>query len=226
VLFEQPAGATYNNATRRNRDTLTSSRPRSAPIDRIKAARGNMARVTLIDDETNPELAELIDKLRAGRRGTLINVYRLLLHSPALAGAWFSLSNTVRWKTELDGRLRELVIIRVASTLGADYIVNQHVPELTTPEGLSEAEVAELSKWRMATCFSEPERAALAYADTMTRDIVVPDEVHHELKRHFNERQIVELTVLIGSYNMNARVLTALEIDPQIKPDAVPNSES
>jgi alkylhydroperoxidase family enzyme len=67
----------------------------------------------------------------------------------------------------------------------------------------------------MATCFSEGERAALAYADTMTRDIDVPDAVFDELRRHFNDRQIVELTVLIGSYNMNTRVLKALEIDPQ-----------
>jgi alkylhydroperoxidase family enzyme len=75
--------------------------------------------------------------------------------------------------------------------------------------------VAELPHWRMATCFSDPERAALAYADTMTRDIEVPDAVFNELRYHFDERQIVELTVLIGSYNMNTRVLKALEIDPQ-----------
>jgi len=67
----------------------------------------------------------------------------------------------------------------------------------------------------MATCFSDPERAALAYADTMTRDVEVPDAVFNELRYHFDERQIVELTVLIGSYNMNTRVLKALEIDPQ-----------
>ena len=178
-----------------------------------------MARVPLLDDETNPELAELIGALRAGRRGTLINVYRLLLHSPALAESWFGHSNAVRWKTNLDGRLRELVIVRVASILGADYIVNQHIPELTTPERIAETELAALPHWRMATCFAESERAALAYADTMTRDIVVSDAVFDELKRHFNDRQIVELTVLIGSYNMNARVLTALEIDPQTKQD-------
>jgi alkylhydroperoxidase family enzyme len=47
----------------------------------------------------------------------------------------------------------------------------------------------------------------------MTKDIKVPDAVFAELKRHFDDRQIVELTVLIGSYNMNARVLTALELD-------------
>jgi 4-carboxymuconolactone decarboxylase len=174
-----------------------------------------MARILLLDDQTNPELAELIGTLRAGRRGKLINVYRLLLHSPALAESWFGHSNAVRWKTDLDGRLRELVIIRVASILGADYIVNQHIPELTAPEGITKDELGALSHWRMATCFSESERAALAYADTMTRDIDVPDAIFDELKHHFNERQIVELTVLIGSYNMNARVLNALAIDPQ-----------
>ncbi len=176
-----------------------------------------MARVSLIDDTTNPELAELAGKLRAGRRGTLINVYRLLLHSPPLAESWFGHSNAVRWKTELDGRLRELVIVRVASLLGAEYIVNQHVPELTTPEGIEATDLAELAHWRLGSRFSERERAAFAYADAMTRDVEVADDVYEALTRHFSERQIVELTVLIGSYNMNARVLTALKVDPQTK---------
>ena len=47
----------------------------------------------------------------------------------------------------------------------------------------------------------------------MTRDIVVPDAVFDALKPHFDDRQIVELTVLIGSYNMNARVMQALRLD-------------
>jgi 4-carboxymuconolactone decarboxylase len=42
---------------------------------------------------------------------------------------------------------------------------------------------------------------------------VVPDEVFTEVERHFDAREIVELTVLIGSYNMNARVMQALRLD-------------
>jgi alkylhydroperoxidase family enzyme len=174
-----------------------------------------MARVPLLDETTNPELANLVARLRAGRRGELINVYRLLLHSPALAESWFEHSNAVRWKTELDGRLRELVIVRIAQVQGVDYIVKQHVPALTAPEGITEDDFVALTHWRMAANFSERERAALAYADVMTRDIEVPDSIYDEVARHFNDRQIVELTVLIGAYNMNTRVLKALEIDPQ-----------
>jgi len=84
---------------------------------------------------------------------------------------------------------------------------------LALAEGLSLAECDALADWRPSTLFSERERAVLAYADTMTRDIAVPDAVFAELKRHFNTREIVELTVLIGTYNMNARVLQALELD-------------
>ena len=174
-----------------------------------------MARVSLIEDDTHPELADLIARIRGARRGRLINIYKLLLHSPALAESWFAHNNAVRWKTELDGRLRELVIIRIGLLTGVHYIVRQHVPDLAIPEGLTLEECEALNEWRAASLFGTRDRAALAYTDAMTRDIHVPDSVYAPLKEFFSQRQIVELTVLIGTYNMHCRVLQALEIDPQ-----------
>jgi alkylhydroperoxidase family enzyme len=172
-----------------------------------------MARVPLIDENAHPELADLVAKFRAGRRGNLINVYRLLLNSPALAESWFNHSNAVRWKTTLDGRLREIVIIRVAHLTGSQYVLRQHVPALALADGVSLEECQALADWRPAACFDAGERAALAYADAMTREIVVADAIFAEVARHFDTRSLVELTVLIASYNMNARVLQALELD-------------
>ena len=172
-----------------------------------------MARVSLIQEQDHPELAEAIEKYRSGRRGKLINIYRMLLNAPPLAESWFNHSNTVRWKTTLSGRLREIVIIRMGHLTNSQYVLRQHVPALALAEGLTLEECSELQAWRTSGRFSASERAALAYADTMTRDIVVPDAVFDEVKTHFNDREIVELTVLIGSYNMNARVLQALELD-------------
>src|SRR6266542_3341230 len=143
-----------------------------------------MARVPLIQEQDHPEFADAIEKYRAGRRGKLINIYRMLLNAPPLAESWFNHSNTVRWNTTLDGRLREIVIIRMGHLTNSQYVLRQHVPTL-----------------------------ALADADTMTREIVVPDDIFAAVERHFDVRQIVELTVLIGTYNMNARVLQALRLD-------------
>ena len=174
-----------------------------------------MARVSLIEEDSHPELADLIARIRGARRGRLINIYKLLLHSPALAESWFAHNNAVRWKTELDGRLRELVIVRIGFVTGVDYIVRQHVPALAIAEGLTLDECEALKDWPPSRWFDERDRAALAYADAMTGEIRVPDTVYAPLKRFFSERGIVELTILIGTYNMHARVLQALQIDPQ-----------
>jgi alkylhydroperoxidase family enzyme len=174
-----------------------------------------MARVSYIEEQDHPELAELIAKIRAGRRGSLINVYKLLLHTPSLAAIWLDFVSAARFRTALDGRLREIVIVRVAHLNRTAYVFKQHVPQLAAPEGLSDAECDALADWRVAKTFSPRERAALAYTDAMTRDIAVPDAVFEDLRAHFDERQIVELSVLIGLYNMHTRVFTALGIDPE-----------
>jgi alkylhydroperoxidase family enzyme len=93
--------------------------------------------------------------------------------------------------------------------------VKQHVPELSVPAGLPKEESDALADWRASKSFNERERAALAYTDAVTRDIDVPDPVYADLRKHFSERQVVELTVLIGTYNMHTRVGQALQIDPE-----------
>ena len=174
-----------------------------------------MARVSLIEPEQHPELEPIIAKIRSGRRGTLINVYKLLLHTPAVAEIWLDLINAVRWKVDLDGRLREIVIIRIGYLNRCSYVVRQHVPQHSAPEGLSQEECDALGDWRASSFFNARERAALAFTDASTREVDVPDTVFEALRSHFSERQIVELTVLIGTYNMHTRMCQALKIDPQ-----------
>src|SRR5215472_14535633 len=175
-----------------------------------------MARVSLID-ESHLELEDLVARIKGARRGRLINVYKLLLHSPPLAESWFQHNNAVRWSTGLDGRLREMVIIRIGFLNRVVYVVKQHVPKLALAEGLTLAECEALEDWRGSKLFSERDRALLAYTDAMTKDVQVEDAVFAEVRRYFSERQTVELTVLIGTYAMHTRVFEALKID--LEPD-------
>lgn len=178
-----------------------------------------MARVKLLSDSDVPEQRELLERIRGARRGRVINIYRLLLHAPSLASVWFDLINAVRWKTSLAGRLREILIIRVGYVTGVPYIVNQHVRNIALDEGLTQEECAALADWPATALFSAAERAALSYVDEMTRDIAVGDATFAELRRHFGETAIVEMSVLAGTYNMHARVLAALQIDPEPPPE-------
>ncbi len=177
-----------------------------------------MARVSLIDEKNHPELSDFIAKIR-GARGRLLNIYRMMLHSPAVAGGWFELNQAVRYGTEVDGRSRELAVMRVAILNGVDYILRAHGPNYALKEGLTAAQVEALADWAPSSLFNDKQRALLAYVDAMTRDIDVPDTVFEALRSHYSERQTVELTMLIGAYNMHSRVLKALKIDPEPPPD-------
>lgn len=175
-----------------------------------------MARVPFIDVEQHPELAPLAGRISGARRGRLINVYRALLNSPALAETWFEHLNAVRWKTSLSGRLREIVIIRIGCLGKVPYIIRQHVPKLAAAEGLSQAECDALRDWRASPHFDEVERAVLAYTDAVTVEAAAGDAVFEAVARHFDPAAIVELTVLIGTYNMHARVMNALRLDLEL----------
>lgn len=174
-----------------------------------------MARVSLIDERSQPGLDRLIEKIRGGRGGRLLNIYKMLLHSPALAERWLDQVSAVRWQTDLDGKVRELVIIRVGYLNRVDYVIKAHVPMHAVREGLTVEQCHALADWQGSPLFDDAQRAALAYTDAMTLQVQVPDAVFARLKDFYTEKQIVELTVLIGTYNMHTRVLQALEIDPE-----------
>ncbi|MGH7808698.1 MAG: carboxymuconolactone decarboxylase family protein [Candidatus Binatia bacterium] len=174
-----------------------------------------MARVRLLEEKQHPELADIIGKIKGARGGRLINIYRLMLHSPALADAWFDLNQAVRYGTEIDGQCRELAVIRVAILNDVEYVQRAHGPAYALKEGLTPEQVAALADWQPSKLFSARQRALLAYTDSMTRDVDVPDAVFSELRQHFSERQTVELTMLVGAFNMLTRFLKALKVDPE-----------
>ena len=174
-----------------------------------------MARVPLVEEKEHPELCELIAKIKGARGGRLINIYRLMLHSPALASAWFDLNQAVRYGTEIDGQCRELAVIRVAILNNVEYVIRAHGPAYALKEGLTPEQVAALSDWQPSDLFDEKQRALLAYTDAVTRDIDVPDAVFVDVRKQFSERQVVELIMLIGAYNMLTRFLKALKVDPE-----------
>lgn len=174
-----------------------------------------MARVSLIDADRHPELSGLVERIRGARGGRLLNIYRMLLHSPAVAGAWLDFNSAIRFGTALDGQTRELAVMRVAILNGVEYIVRAHATRYALQEGLTPAQMHALPDWRSSELFGTRHRALLAYVDAMTRDIEVDDTVFRSIRKHYGEREIVELTVLIGAYNMHTRVLKALRIDPE-----------
>jgi alkylhydroperoxidase family enzyme len=76
--------------------------------------------------------------------------------------------------------------------------------------------LAEVTAWRESTLFSEAERLALEYAERITyTDRKVDEALVDDLKKHFSEAQIVELTAAIAMENFRSKFNPALGIEAQ-----------
>ncbi|WP_100497867.1 carboxymuconolactone decarboxylase family protein [Geodermatophilus chilensis] len=153
--------------------------------------------------------------MRARRSGELSALDRLLLHSPPVAEGWNALLGALRGATTLPADLRELVVLRVAVLNDADFEWVSHEP-IARRAGLAELQLQVL---RRPDAVGEPvwtpvQAAVLAFTDASTRDVVVPDEVFVGVRTHLDDRQVVELTVLVGGYAMVSRFLVALAVPP------------
>jgi alkylhydroperoxidase family enzyme len=93
----------------------------------------------------------------------------------------------------------------------APYEFAQHAP-LARAAGLTQAQIDALGGWRDTALFDARERAVLKYSEAMTLAVQVPQPVFDALRSHLAERELVELTLTVASYNMVSRVLEALQI--------------
>lgn len=175
-----------------------------------------MARLSYLDEDERPDLSDLVDQIRGARGGRLIHLYKLLLHSTPVAEGWLALGGALRYKGELDDLARELAIVRVAVLTDSDYELRAH-ERYARNAGATPEQLDAIRNWADSTVFDDRLRAVLAYTDEMTERIHVREQTFAALGEFFDERQILEITVNVGFYNMVSRVLEALAIDPEPK---------
>jgi alkylhydroperoxidase family enzyme len=165
------------------------------------------------------EPRELVAAIRARRGGALLNLDRMLLHSPPLAAGWNSYLRAVRTELAVAPKLRELAICAVAVLNGADYEFGQHAPEFVRAGG-SQAQVEALRRLAGAgadaALFDAAERAVLELTVEMTRQVrVAPATFAAARTAVGGDRHVVELVATIATYNMVSRFLVALAIEPE-----------
>ena len=163
--------------------------------------------------------ADLTEAILQRRGGKYINLDLALLWSEPLARGWNAYVGAVRREFRVDARLKEIAICVVARLTGASYEFKHHWPEYVAAGG-NEALRGKLDDPGAAMkdpAFTADERLAMRYAAAMTRDIRVPGELFAEIRKRFGEPEIVELTAAIATYNMVARILVALEVNPEDK---------
>jgi len=115
----------------------------------------------------------------------------------------------------LDIRLLELVRLRVSQINSCAYCLDMHYKE-AIHEGETPLRLISVSAWRETTYYTPRERAALAFAETLTHMPAEEnsDGIHEELNKHFSKEEIANLTMAIIQINSWNRLVRSFGPTP------------
>src|SRR5438270_3226797 len=107
----------------------------------------------------------------------------------------------------LEPALRELVKTRASQLNGCAYCIDMHTKDARAA-GESEQRLYALNAWRETPFYSDRERAALAWTESVTQiaQTQAPDDVYAGLQKHFSEKEIIDLTLAVAMINLWNRV--------------------
>lgn len=118
-------------------------------------------------------------------------------------------------KSTIDKKLLHLLKLRVSQINGCAFCLDMHWKDLKV-EGENEQRMYSLDAWRETPYYTERERAALAWAEAVTniKDGHAPDELYEEVRKHFSEQEVADLTLAVVAINGWNRVSIAFRVVP------------
>jgi alkylhydroperoxidase family enzyme len=145
------------------------------------------------------------------------NVLTTLMRHPALAGPFLVYNQVLLRTPTLEPRVRELVILRIASRTASTYEWVQHV-RIARTCGVAEDEIAALASGAADHGWHPLDADLLAATDQLLDRYRIDDSTWARLARCFDEQQMLELTFVVGTYTCLAMVFNSvgLELDPEL----------
>lgn len=107
-------------------------------------------------------------------------------------------------KSPLESSLLELVNFRVSQINSCAYCLDMHAKDARA-KGETEQRLYGLSAWRETPYYTDRERAALAWAEAVTR-CEVPDPIYTDAKKQFSDEELIDLTLAITTINTWNRI--------------------
>ena len=163
-----------------------------------------------------PWYARLFFANQRRRYGSELEPARLWARTPKVFAALSLLYAALdRRRSPIEAALRSLLTVRVSQINWCAFCVDIN-SATGMARGVSAEQLAALDDCAASPLFDERQKAALAYAEAMTRsDLRVDDALMERLKARFDDDSIIELTALIAFQNMSSKFNAALDVAPQ-----------
>ena len=121
----------------------------------------------------------------------------------------------------LEGSLLELVKIRASQINGCAFCLDMHMRD-ALKEGETMQRIFLLDAWAEAPLYSERERAALLWTETLTKvsETHAPDDVYEQVKAQFSDKELIDLTLAICTINTWNRLNVGFRTPPRAEKKA------
>lgn len=173
-----------------------------------------MSRISRLErSQVSAEVAARYDKVFA-HRGNVPNMFRVMAHRPEIFATMQDHFAAVLNTGTVPTKLKELIIVRTSQVNETPYCLASHTV-LARGLGWSDEQLSHLADWQQRDDFTPAEKTALRLAETVTRDAnAVTDEQFAELRKYYDEGEVVELLCAIGLFNYFNRFNNALRMEP------------
>jgi len=179
--------------------------PRLAPL--APDEWGDDARSALADAFSDDVAARLLSAEPGSM--PMPNALATMMRHPALAGPFLAYNNVLLQRPALGHRARELVVLRVAWRTRSRYEWVQHL-RLAARAGIGPGEIAAIAGGPDPAGWSELDAGLLAATDQLIDRYRIDDETWNRLAAQLDERQLVELVFVVGTYTGLAMVFKSL----------------
>jgi AhpD family alkylhydroperoxidase len=115
----------------------------------------------------------------------------------------------------LDHKLIHLIKMRASQINGCAFCIDMHSKDARAI-GETELRLYELNAWRETPFYTDAERAALEWTESLTlvSETHVPDGVYENVRKHFSEKEIVDLSLIVGMINLWNRLAISVRAVP------------
>jgi AhpD family alkylhydroperoxidase len=144
---------------------------------------------------------------------TAPNLFLTLGRHRRLFLGWLHFAGRMMPGGRLPRRETELVILRVAHLRGCAYELDHHV-HLAARAGVTPADVDRVTADAPPSSGNAREDAILAAVDALHSRQDLDDDEWDELRRHLDEREVIELVLLVGHYELLATTIQTLRVQP------------
>ncbi|MBN1381898.1 MAG: carboxymuconolactone decarboxylase family protein [Deltaproteobacteria bacterium] len=170
----------------------------------------------LPESEWNEEQKEILEYYRRPS-GKIYNIFTTQSRHPEVMKSWRSFSGYILNQSTLPARDREMLILRIGWLCRSEYEFGQHT-RIGQQAGLTSEEIVNITKGPNAAGWDPFDAALLRAVDELHADAFISDDTWHVLSRRYDEKQMIDLIMTVGNYNMVSMFLNSVgvQLDPKL----------